>query len=98
MGNPYAIFNYIINDMNFKDFTHVWVVGSFQVIPDEFRAMDNLIFVKRGSDAYIRYITSAKYLICNSTFEDYVVRKPGQLYLQTSHGIFYKTVGRDSSG
>src|SRR5699024_3645892 len=29
-------------------------------------------------------------------FSDYVVRKPEQFYLQTSHGIFYKTVGRDS--
>src|SRR5699024_3076253 len=27
-----------------------------------------------------------------------VVRKPEQFYLQTSHGIFYKTVGRDSKG
>src|SRR5699024_5316170 len=44
------------------------------------------------------YISSAKYLICNNTFSDYVVRKPNQLYLQTSHGIFYKTVGRDSFG
>src|SRR5699024_11696920 len=54
-------------------------------------------FVKKGSDAYFKYICSAKYLICNSTFVPYVVRKPDQLYLQTSHGIFYKTVGHDSA-
>src|SRR5699024_3758355 len=78
-------------------FTHVWVVNSFKVIPDEYRTKDNIIFVKKGSDAYFKYISSAKYLICNSTFEPYVVRKPDQYYLQTSHGIFYKTVGRDSS-
>lgn len=98
MGNPYAIFEHVFNDSKFKEFTHVWVVRSFKVIPDELRNIDNLIFVKRESDAYFRYIASAKYLICNSTFEDYVVRKPEQLYLQTSHGIFYKTVGRDSTG
>src|SRR5699024_9102824 len=97
MGNPYAIFEYIIEDQNFKDYIHVWVVNSFQVIPDEFKSKDNIVFVKKGSDAYFKYITSAKYLICNSTLEPYVVRKPGQLYLQTSHGIFYKTVGRDSA-
>src|SRR5699024_5369224 len=96
MGNPYAIFEYIIEDQNFKDYIHVWVVNSFQVIPDEFKSKDNIIFVKKKSDAYFKYITRAKYLICNSTFEPYVVRKPDQLYLQTSHGIFYKTVGRDS--
>lgn len=97
MGNPYAIFEYIIEDQNFKDYIHVWVVNSFQVIPDEFKSKDNIVFVKKGSDAYFKYISSAKYLICNSTFEPYVVRKPDQYYLQTSHGIFYKTVGRDSS-
>src|SRR5699024_1191122 len=31
-------------------------------------------------------------------FSEYVVRKPEQFYLHTSHGIFYKTVGRDSKG
>ncbi|GIN69646.1 hypothetical protein J14TS2_01210 [Bacillus sp. J14TS2] len=97
MDSPFAIFEYIVNDINFKDYTHVWVVNSFGIIPNEFRSMNNVIFVKKGSDAYFKYIASAKYLICNSTFEPYVVRKPDQLYLQTSHGIFYKTVGRDSA-
>src|SRR5699024_2340334 len=81
MGNPYAIFEYIINHEDFKNYTHVWVVNSFDVIPEEFRSMDNIIFVKKKSDAYFKYITRAKYLICNSTFEPYVVRKPDQLYL-----------------
>lgn len=97
MGNPYSIFESIVNDNDFNNFIHVWVVNSFQVIPDEFRSMNNIIFVKKDSDAYFKYITSAKYLICNSTFQPYVVRKKDQLYLQTSHGIFYKTVGRDSA-
>ena len=96
MGNPYAIFEHIYDKSDFKDYTHVWVVKSFQVIPEEFRHMNNMIFVKKGTDAYLRYIATAKYLICNSSFEDFVVRKPEQLFLQTSHGIFYKTVGRES--
>lgn len=98
MDSPFAIFEHILGKDDFKNYTHVWVVNSFQVIPNEFRSMDNIIFVKKKSDAYFKYISSAKYLICNSTFDPYVVRKPDQLYLQTSHGIFYKTVGRDSSG
>lgn len=97
MGNPYAIFENIYASGDFNDYIHVWVVGSYSVIPNQFRNKDNIIFVKRDSDAYMRYIASAKYLICNSTFEDFVTRKSEQLYLQTSHGIFYKTVGRDSS-
>lgn len=98
MDSPFAIFENIVEKDDFKNYTHVWVVNTFKVIPDKFRSMDNVIFVKRKSDAYFKYISRAKYLICNSTFDPYVVRKPDQLYLQTSHGIFYKTVGRDSTG
>lgn len=98
MDSPFAIFEYIFNKEDFNDYTHVWVVNSFHVIPIEYRSADNIIFIKRRSDAYYKYISMSKYLICNSTFDPYVVRKPNQLYLQTSHGIFYKTVGRDSAG
>lgn len=97
MGNPYAIFERLIDREYFQDYIHVWVVNSLQVIPDEYKSNDNIIFVKRDTDAYYKYISSAKYLICNSTFATYVTRKPNQIYLQTSHGIFYKTVGRDSA-
>src|SRR5690625_389567 len=98
MDSPYAIFESLIKKDDFKEYVHVWVLNSFDVIPEKFRSMNNIIFIKRKSDAYYKYITSAKYLICNSTFDPYVVRKQDQLYLQTSHGIFYKTVGRDSPG
>lgn len=97
MGNPYAIYEQILDHKDFKEFVHVWVVKSFAVIPNEFQNLDNVIFVKKNTDAYAKYISKAKYLICNSTFESFVTRKPNQLYLQTSHGVFYKTVGRDSS-
>src|SRR5699024_7754143 len=98
MGNPYAIFEQVYSDSNFKNYIHIWAIRSFSVIPDDLKDKENIIFVKKNSDAYLRYISSAKYLICNSTFSEYFVRKKEQYYLQTSHGIFYKTVGRDSKG
>lgn len=97
MGNPYAIFEQILHHRDFEDFVHVWVINSFNNIPEEYQDVDNIIYVKKGTDAYAKYVSKAKYLICNSTFEPYVTRKSNQLYLQTSHGIFYKTVGRDST-
>src|SRR5699024_5691896 len=45
-------------------------------------SQENIIYVKKDSDAYLKYVSSAKYLINNDTFSDYVVRKPEQLYLQ----------------
>ncbi|CCI59429.1 putative uncharacterized protein [Staphylococcus equorum subsp. equorum Mu2] len=98
IGNPSAMFDYLYNNQNYESFTHVWVINSFDNIPIYMRDKSNIIFVKKNSDAYLKYITKAKYLICNSTFSDYVVRKSKQKYLQTTHGIFYKTVGRDSNG
>src|SRR5699024_1733031 len=98
MGNPYAVFEQVYSDSNFENYIHVWVIRSFSVIPNELINKENIIFVKKDSNAYLRYISSSKYLVCNSTFSEYVVRKPEQFYLQTSHGIFYKTVGRDSTG
>ncbi|MFI9033237.1 CDP-glycerol glycerophosphotransferase family protein [Staphylococcus pasteuri] len=97
-GNPWGVFDYIYNQAAYKSYTHVWVINSFDNIPLYLRDKSNIIYVKKNSDAYLKYISKAKYLICDSTFSDYVVRKPEQRYLQTTHGIFYKTVGRDSNG
>src|SRR5699024_3853386 len=97
MGSPFAIFEYIVNHKDFENYTHVWVVNSFRVIPKKYRVKSNIVFVTRDTDAYFKYVSKAKYLICDSTLAPYVTRKPEQLYLQTSHGIFYKTVGRDSA-
>ncbi|AVQ35165.1 tetratricopeptide repeat protein [Staphylococcus kloosii] len=98
MCNPAGVFDYVLEHKDFEDFTHVWVVNNFNNIPKMLRNKDNIIFVKRNSDAYFKYISTAKYLICNSTFSDFITRKPEQKYLQTTHGVFYKTVGRDSAG
>lgn len=97
MGNPGGIFDYIFENEAFSEFVHVWVINDFEAIPEQYRNKANLIFVKRHSDAYLKYISSAKYLICDSVLAQYVVRKPGQKYLNTTHGIFYKTVGRQSA-
>lgn len=95
--NPFAIFKQLLKNDEFKDFTHVWIVNSFLVIPKEFRSLSNVIYVKKDSDAAQKYLASAKYLICNAKFPDYFIRKPDQQYLQTSHGVFYKTMGRDQT-
>ncbi|EUJ39241.1 CDP-glycerol glycerophosphotransferase family protein [Brochothrix campestris] len=97
MGNPGGVFDYTFRDEDFSDYIHIWVINDFEAIPQHYRKQANIIFVKRNSDAYLRYITTAKYLICDSVFAQYVVRKPGQKYLHTTHGIFYKTVGRQSA-
>jgi len=44
---------------------------------------------------YLRYLCKAKYLINNSGFPPYFIRKDGQQYLATWHGTPLKTLGKD---
>lgn len=92
--NPYAIFLYLLKQDKFKDYTHVWVVNNINNVKSKFKKMKNVIIVNRGSDLYLKYLASAKYLINNVTFPDYFIRKDGQRYLNTWHGTPIKYLGK----
>ncbi|MGP5646298.1 CDP-glycerol glycerophosphotransferase family protein [Psychrobacter celer] len=92
-GNPYAILTYMLNQ-NY-DFKYVVVIKENTAIPDSLKFNKNIIFIDRGSDAYLRYLCSAKYLINNVSFPYYFIRKPNQVYLNTWHGTPMKTLGKD---
>ncbi|WP_237586513.1 CDP-glycerol glycerophosphotransferase family protein [Actinobacillus pleuropneumoniae] len=91
--NPYAILSYMLE--NNYDYTYVVVIKDGTVIPDNLKFNRNIIFIKRGSDAYLRYLCTAKYLINNVSFPYYFIRKEGQVYLNTWHGTPMKTLGKD---
>ncbi|AHG82487.1 Teichoic acid biosynthesis protein [Bibersteinia trehalosi USDA-ARS-USMARC-188] len=91
--NPYAILLYML-DHNY-DFTYIVVVKPETVIPDSLKFKQNIIFINRGSDAYLRYLCTAKYLINNVSFPYYFIRKAEQIYLNTWHGTPMKTLGKD---
>lgn len=93
--NPYAIFKEIFNDENFAGWTHIWVINDKGRIPAELRNQQNLIFVKKDSDLYRFYLSTCKFLINNSTFPPYFMRKPDQVYLNTWHGTPQKTLFKD---
>ena len=93
--NPYAIFKSLLADNRFKDYKHIWVVNSRDKIPQNLKSNQNIIFVKRGSDLYMRYLAKAKYLINNVSFPEYFIRKDGQIYLNTWHGTPIKSLGKD---
>lgn len=92
--NPYAIFLYLLKQDEFKAYTHVWVVNNINNVKSKFKKMKNVIIIKRGSDLYLKYLASAKYLINNVTFPDYFIRKEGQRYLNTWHGTPIKYLGK----
>ena len=96
--NPYAIFLYLFNCEKYKNFLHVWVVNKISNVSEKYKKYRNIIFIQRDSDAYLRYLSQAAYLINNSTFPPYFIRKENQIYLNTWHGTAYKTLGRDMKG
>ena len=50
------------------------------------------------SDDYARLLATAGYLINNSSFPSYFIRRDEQVYLQTWHGTPWKTLGKQMKG
>lgn len=95
--NPYALFLHLIESDEFKNWTHIWIVNDLAVFQAKFKNNSNIIFVKRDSDAYMRHLASAAYLINNNTFPPYFIKKDLQCYLNTWHGTPLKKLGKDNS-
>ena len=49
----------------------------------------------KESPEYLRALTECKYLINNSTFPAYFIKKPDQIYVNTWHGTPLKYMGLD---
>lgn len=69
----------------------VWVVkpGSEHVLPP------GVEHVVEGSREYYRVMARATYFVNNVNFANEVVKRPGQVHLQTHHGTPLKTMGLD---
>ncbi|MFE7152735.1 CDP-glycerol glycerophosphotransferase family protein, partial [Heyndrickxia sporothermodurans] len=96
--NPYALFKQLINDERFSDYNHVWVLNDLDNCPKEFLELPNVEFVAVNSDEYLQYLASCKYLINNTSFPPYFIKKEGQVYVNTWHGTPLKTLGKDMNG
>ncbi|RGE39714.1 tetratricopeptide repeat protein [Comamonas testosteroni] len=96
--NPFAIYKSIVDEPRFEGWTHVWVLDDLSRIPEACVGRTNVIFVTRDTQRYRRYLATASWLINNSTFPSYFIRRDEQRYLNTWHGTPLKTLGRDMKG
>ncbi|MEV7638258.1 CDP-glycerol glycerophosphotransferase family protein [Pseudarthrobacter enclensis] len=97
--NPLAIYEKLVDDPKFSRFTHIWTVADNGVqLPVSLLGRENVRIVAKQSDLYLRYLATAGYLINNSTFPSYFIRKDGQAYLNTWHGTPLKKMGTDVEG
>ena len=62
--------------------------------PFDLEEDERVIFVPRDSDAYIRHLATAKWLVTDNTFPPYFSRRDEQVYLNTWHGTPMKTLGK----
>ncbi|BCJ42940.1 glycosyl transferase [Actinoplanes ianthinogenes] len=85
--NPAAIYEKAAELV--PDVTGVWVIKNGREVPD------GVPVVRPGTRAYFRALARAKYLINNATFPPYVVKRTGQVHVQTHHGTPLKTMGLD---
>lgn len=93
--NPYALLLHMLENEEFLSYRFVISMTDFSKVPDDILNDKRVIVIKRGSDAYLRYLASCKYLINNVTFPYYFIRKEDQIYLNTWHGTPIKTLGKD---
>lgn len=96
--NPGALFLYLLKDSRFADFTHVIVLEESDLrekIMAQFEGNDKVKFVVPFTPEYLVYLSKAKYLINNVTWQNYYVKKPEQIVINTWHGIPLKSLGYD---
>lgn len=94
-GNPLAIFKYMLEDDRFNNYTFIWTVNDYNVVPDIYKDLPNVIFVIRYTDLFYKYLSTANILINNTTFPNFFILNSGQKYLNTWHGTPWKTLGYD---
>src|SRR5690606_21282852 len=83
-GNPYSMFEQLIDNKKYRDYLHVWVVDKpNKAIAQKYKEYSNVKFVELHSKKYLKYLTSAKYLINNNFFATYFQKKRGQVYINT---------------
>lgn len=101
LDSPRALFKRLLEREEFRDFTHIWIISDPKALKpnmEEFSKLDNVVFVKRHSKQHVRYLTTAKYLICSNALPQYFARRPEQIYLNTWHGVATKVMGYERPG
>lgn len=99
--HPEAIFRHMLEQPEYKDFKFTWVLNDiqqYQSIVNEFESEPNVSFVKYGSIEYHRRLSTSKYLVNNVSFPAPFVKRDGQVYLNTWHGVPLKKMGFDITG
>ncbi|MEL0537487.1 glycosyltransferase [Staphylococcus debuckii] len=96
--SPYAVFLYLLSHKKYKHLKHIWVVDTQkkkQEFAKVYKHYSNVEFVVKESNDCLQMLTTAKYILNNSTFPAYFTKKANQVYVNTWHGTPIKAMGLD---
>ena len=94
VDSPKAIYEYMLRNPKFSDYTFVWAFKS----PNKKKYYFNnnrTIVIKYNSATYFEYCAQAKYWITNSRIPEYLIKKDEQVFIQCWHGTPLKKLGFD---
>ncbi|MGX7030459.1 CDP-glycerol glycerophosphotransferase family protein [Vagococcus zengguangii] len=99
--SPYAIFLKLVADENYQHLKHIWVLKkdheeALLNVPEAYR--QRITVVERDTLEYVDAMLTSKYVITNSTFQTFFVKRPNQVYINTWHGTPLKLMGFDMPG
>ena len=102
-GNIFYLVRYLATSEKYKDYTvYLSAMGRNVRKFENFlssHGIEGVRVVMLASDEYMRLLASAKYLINDTSFGPYYLKKQGQIYLNTWHGTPLKALGKsDISG
>ena len=89
--SPKAIYEYMLTDERFNDFTFVWAFKE----PNKYSFDERTILVKSNSRRYYKYLSKSKYWIVNLLINTGVKKKKNQIYVQCWHGTPLKKLRYD---
>ncbi len=92
--NPRAIYEYMLSDPRFSDFRYVWVLNDPDKVK-EFPQLEKAGIVGLRSKGYYEAYAQAKYVITNSNLDYGIMKREGQIFLQTWHGTPLKKLRCD---
>lgn len=89
-GSPKALYDTIVQDDRFNAYTFVWSANTSTSLCDR-----RTKCIKRESWRYFWVLSRASILIEDQTLPYYFVKRKGQLYVETWHGVPFKKMGLD---
>lgn len=93
--NPRAIYEYMLQNEKYRDFTFVWALREPEKAAEFPQLSCRTRIVKYLSEEYFREAATAGYLITNSELDLRIRKKTSQIFLQTWHGTPMKLLRCD---